>query len=76
MSISRCPEVIGVVRRRRSAVVKMILEESFDTYEKMLRHCSEAYSVGDCITITDVCMWPQVQMTEIYMVRVKEELNR
>ncbi|RAL01410.1 maleylacetoacetate isomerase MaiA, partial [Aspergillus ibericus CBS 121593] len=44
----------------RTTWSKELVEEGFRAYEEIVRQCAGTYSVGDCITLADVCLVPAV----------------
>jgi maleylacetoacetate isomerase len=67
---------IGEIARSEGdqvAFVKRALREGFDSYEKMLERYSGRYSVGDDLSMADVCLVPQILQAKIWGVDVLEE---
>jgi maleylacetoacetate isomerase len=52
------------------------LHEGFDAYEKMLERCGGKYSVGNELSMADVCLLPQVLQAKMWGVDVCAEGER
>ena len=44
-----------------TAWAKLIIQRGLRVYEEMVKKSAGKYSVGDEITMADVCLWPKVQ---------------
>lgn len=67
---------IGEIARSEDgqlAFVKRALDEGFDAYEKMLEGFGGKYSVGDELSLADVCLVPQILQAKMWGVDVLGE---
>lgn len=67
---------IGEIARSEDgqlAFVKRALNEGFDAYEKMLEGFGGRYSVGDELSLADVCLVPQILQAKMWGVDVLGE---
>lgn len=66
----RLCEVAGATEEGRKEFIRLKLNEGFDAYEAMLVTCGGRYSVGDEVTMADVCLVPQVLQAQLWGVFV------
>jgi maleylacetoacetate isomerase len=66
----RLVEVAGASEDGQLEFIRGMLNEGFDAYEMMLAKCGGRYSVGDVVSLADVCLVPQVLQAQIWGVFV------
>ncbi|KAH6870074.1 maleylacetoacetate isomerase maia [Alternaria rosae] len=63
-------EVAKATEEGRLEFIRVKLNEGFDAYEAMLVKCGGRYSVGDELSMADVCLVPQVLQAQLWGVFV------
>lgn len=67
---------IGEIARSEDgqlAFVRRALNEGFDAYEKMMEGFGARYSVGDELSLADVCLVPQILQAKMWGMHVLDE---
>ena len=66
----RLREVAGATEDGQREFIQRALKEGFDAYETMVGKYGGRYSVGDAVSMADVCLLPQVLQAQLWGIYV------